>query len=101
VAALPIVEDLQVLEHRVGQLDTTEPIDGTRPESLARWVNAQEANCTPWSEWTIAPVGGMRLSMAMPRALVPSAVVNERIRQMEMLLRFVARQVPGGAEPEA
>jgi hypothetical protein len=28
-------------------------------------------------------------------------VVNERIRQMEVLLRFAARHVPGGAEPEA
>jgi hypothetical protein len=28
-------------------------------------------------------------------------VVNERIRQMEALLRFAARHVPGGAEPEA
>jgi hypothetical protein len=28
-------------------------------------------------------------------------VVNERIRQMEMLRRFAARHVPGGTEPEA
>ena len=28
-------------------------------------------------------------------------VVDERIRQMEVLLRFAARHVPGGAEPEA
>jgi dipeptidyl aminopeptidase/acylaminoacyl peptidase len=28
-------------------------------------------------------------------------VVNERIRQMEVLLRFAARHVPDGAEPEA
>ena len=28
-------------------------------------------------------------------------VVNERIRQMEVLLRFAAAHVPGGAEPEA
>jgi dienelactone hydrolase len=28
-------------------------------------------------------------------------VVNERIRQMEVLLRFAARHVPGGAEPQA
>ena len=28
-------------------------------------------------------------------------VVNERIRQMETLLRFAAKYVPGGAEPEA
>jgi hypothetical protein len=27
-------------------------------------------------------------------------VVNERIRQMEVLLRFAAGHVPGGAEPE-
>jgi len=27
-------------------------------------------------------------------------VVNERVRQMEVLLRFAARHVPGGAEPE-
>jgi hypothetical protein len=25
-------------------------MEGTRPEFLARWVNAQDANCTPWSE---------------------------------------------------
>jgi hypothetical protein len=28
-------------------------------------------------------------------------VVNERIRQMETLLRFAAKYVPGGAEPAA
>jgi hypothetical protein len=28
-------------------------------------------------------------------------VVAQRIRQMEMLLRFAASHVPGGAEPEA
>ena len=28
------------------------------------------------SEWTIAPVGGVRRSMAMPRALVTSAAVG-------------------------
>ena len=27
-------------------------------------------------------------------------VVNERIRQMEALLRFASRHVPGGAQPE-
>jgi hypothetical protein len=28
-------------------------------------------------------------------------VVDERIRQTEVLLRFAARHVPGGAEPES
>jgi dipeptidyl aminopeptidase/acylaminoacyl peptidase len=28
-------------------------------------------------------------------------VVAQRIRQMEVLLRFAARQIPSGAEPEA
>ncbi len=32
---------------------------------------------TPWSEWMIAPTGGRRDSMAIPRALVTSAAVGE------------------------
>jgi hypothetical protein len=28
----------------------TLPIDGTNPDALARSVNAQDPNCTPWSE---------------------------------------------------
>ena len=35
----------------------TEPIDGRRPESIARRVNAQEVNCVPWSEWITVPSG--------------------------------------------
>src|SRR5918994_6666057 len=32
--------------------------------------------CTPWSEWMTAPAGGVRVWMAMPRALVTSAAVG-------------------------
>jgi hypothetical protein len=69
------VEDLQVLKDRVGQLQAglpptailqlglhpgpeglddgvvvgapMVPIDGSSPESLARWVHAQEVGCEP------------------------------------------------------
>jgi hypothetical protein len=69
VATLAVVEDFEVLEDRVGQLDTsapslgpssstcirlqnasmgalskqspTDPIEGSRPESMARLVNAK------------------------------------------------------------
>src|ERR687898_858452 len=54
------------------------PIEGTSPESVARWVNAQDANCTPWSEWMTAPAGGVRVWMAIPKALVTSAGVGWR-----------------------
>lgn len=30
-----------------------DPIDGTNPESTARWVNAHDVYCVPWSEWMI------------------------------------------------
>jgi hypothetical protein len=53
------------------------PMEGTRPLALARSVNAQEPNCTPRSEWMIAPAGGLRDSIAMPRAKVGSAAVGE------------------------
>jgi hypothetical protein len=93
------VEDLQVLEDRVGQLDpgappppveqlhlhpgpqndsTTalskqspmDPIDGRSPDRLARSVNTQDVNWVPWSEWISVPDAGRRPWMAMPRALV-------------------------------
>jgi hypothetical protein len=75
VASLPIVEDLQVLKDRIGELHAGLPspavqqfglhagpeglddgvvvgvpdgaIEGSSPDSLARWVNAQEVNCEP------------------------------------------------------
>jgi hypothetical protein len=105
VTPLSVVEDLQVLKDRVGQLDTGSPASpveqldlqprperlhhgvvvavadrahrGTSPASLTRWVNPQEANCPPWSEWTIAPAAGVRVSMAMPSVLVTSAAVGD------------------------
>jgi hypothetical protein len=40
-------------------------------------VNAQEPSRTPRSEWITAPDGGVRVSMAMPRALVTSAAVGQ------------------------
>lgn len=48
----------------------------TRPESFARFVNDQDVNCTPWSEWMIVP-SLSRPSMAMPSALVTNAAVGE------------------------
>ncbi len=78
MAASAVVEDLEVLEQRVGQFDAgapappveqfsldappeglddgcrnslrSSPIEGSSPDSFARRVNAQEVNCTPWSE---------------------------------------------------
>jgi hypothetical protein len=44
---------------------------------MARRVNAQDVNCVPWSLWmTVAPSGGRRYSIAMPRAFVTSAAVG-------------------------
>ena len=54
----------------------TEPIDGTRPESSARRVNAQDVNWVSWSLCMTVPAGAWR-SMAMPSALVTSAAVGE------------------------
>lgn len=81
MAALAVEPDLEVVEYRIGELDAglplapveqldlharpeqldhgvvvavpTETIDGTRPDSFARRVKAQEANWTPWSEWIV------------------------------------------------
>src|SRR5690606_7003568 len=47
----------------------TDPIEGTRPDWRARWVNAQEVNWAPWSLWITVPAG-VRQSMAIPRAEV-------------------------------
>jgi hypothetical protein len=39
----------------------TEPIDGNKPESMARRVHADDMNWVPWSEWiTVEPPGGLR-----------------------------------------
>ena len=61
----------------------TEPIDGSSPESTARWVNAQEVNWVPWSLWiTVSPATGLRLSIAMPSASAAiDAVGRESIDQ--------------------
>jgi len=75
VATTPVVENLQVLKDRSGELDAGGPlltveefdlhpgpeglnhgvvvgvtdgaIEGSRPASLARWVNAHEVYCEP------------------------------------------------------
>lgn len=55
----------------------TEPIEGSSPESTARWVNAHEADWVPWSLCiTVSSAVGLRLSMAMPRALVTRDAVG-------------------------
>jgi hypothetical protein len=54
----------------------TPPMEGTSPDALARWLNAQEVKCTPWSEWISVPAAGRRDSIAIPRALVTSAAVG-------------------------
>jgi hypothetical protein len=79
VAALAVVEQLQVLKDRVGQLDAGAPavpvqqldlhagperpghgivvagadaaMEGTSPDALARWLNAHEVNFHPLIEW--------------------------------------------------
>src|SRR5215211_8423510 len=51
------------------------PIEGSNPDALARWVNAHEVYCEPWSLWiTVCSGRGLRLLMAMPKALVTSGV---------------------------
>ena len=50
----------------------TVPMDGTSPESWARWVNAQEANWVPWSECITVPGWGWRFPIAIPNAEVTS-----------------------------
>ena len=43
---------------------------------MARWVNVQEVNCVPWSLWmTVAPSGGRRCSIAMPKGVGKTARV--------------------------
>jgi hypothetical protein len=104
VAAATIVKDFKVFEDGVGQFHPgapalaveqfdlhptpkgfhdgivkampTEPIDGSRPDSTARRVKAQELNCVPWSLWMMVSLRGRRWSMAMPSALVTSAVLG-------------------------
>src|SRR5215211_7457904 len=50
-------------------------MEGSSPDALARWVNAHEVYCEPWSLWITVWSGiGVRLVMAMPRALVTSEV---------------------------
>ena len=105
VSALSVVSDLEIFEDRVGELNAgvpafadeqpdlhayqndstmalskqspTEPIEGSSPESTARSVNAQEVNWVPWSLWiTVSPTTGLRLSIAMPNALVTIEAVG-------------------------
>ncbi len=53
----------------------TVPMDGTRPDSRARWVNAQEVNWVPWSECMTVPGSGWRFPIAIPNAEVTSLEV--------------------------
>jgi hypothetical protein len=55
----------------------TAPIDGARPASRTYWLNAHEANWTPWSLWMIAAASGVRRRTAMPSALVTRSAVWE------------------------
>ena len=55
----------------------TVPMDGTSPDSRARWVNAQEANWVPWSECITVPGSGWRFPIAIPNAEVTSPEVAE------------------------
>lgn len=59
----------------LSQKSPIEPIDGTSPERLTRFVKAQKVNCAPWAEWIISPHWGSRLAMAMLSASVTSAAV--------------------------
>lgn len=70
--AAAVVEALDVLEDRVGELDPRSPAltVAAGPAFFAREVKAQEVNWVPWSPWMIAPGDGRRESMAMPRAFV-------------------------------
>lgn len=105
VSALAVVEDLEVFEDGVGQFDAgsppppveeldlhpgperfdhsiietvaIDPIEGSRPDCWARWVNAQEVNWVPWSEWITVPLVGRRFPIAMPRAEVTRLEVGE------------------------
>src|ERR1700737_1001134 len=54
---------------------TTDPIEGARPACWTLWLNAQEVNCAPRSEWITRPSCGLRRRVDMPSALVTSAVV--------------------------
>ncbi len=100
VSTLAVVNDLQVLEDGVGQLDAcpVEHLDlhaaperfhervveaiadrfhrRSKPESMARRVNAQDVNCVPWSLWMMVSSLGRRCSMAMPSALVTRAALG-------------------------
>lgn len=67
------------------------PIEGTSPESTARWVNAHEVYCVPWSLWITTP-SALRFSMAMPRALTTRfAVCDESIDQPTTRREYASR----------
>ncbi|WP_456585399.1 hypothetical protein [Blastococcus sp. SYSU DS0973] len=104
---LPVVPDLEVLEDRVGQFDAGLPAPAVEeldlhpgPEELDHRVVVAVADAADrehqaaglgavcerlgaelpglnWSEWMIAPAGGLRDSIAMPSALVTGAAVGE------------------------
>ncbi|HZS31940.1 MAG TPA: hypothetical protein VFC42_01010 [Methylomirabilota bacterium] len=56
--------------------DPTAPTDGSKPDSWARRVNAQEQNGVPWSPWITVDAVGSRRSIAIPKAFVTSAAVG-------------------------
>jgi hypothetical protein len=105
VASLPVVEDLQVLKDRVGEVDASGPpltiqqfclharsegpdhgvvvgvTDGAHRRQQPGVLGAlgerprSELPCEPWSLWISVCSGrGLRLVMAMRRALVTSGV---------------------------
>ncbi len=53
----------------------TAPIEGARPASRTFWLNAQEVGWTPRSLCSTRPASGLRVLVAMPSAVVTSAVV--------------------------
>ena len=52
----------------------TDPMEGSRPASITRLVNAHEVNCVPWSPWITVFSFGDLFESAIPTAFVTSAV---------------------------
>ncbi len=66
------------LHHRVVVAGPHASHPGQQPESVARRVNAHEANSHALvAVWMIAPAGGVRVWIAIPSALVTSAAVGQ------------------------
>ena len=61
----------------------TEPNEGSKPKSTARWVNTHDVNCVGGSlRAAVSPTVGPRLSIAIPKALAASdATDRESIDQ--------------------